>query len=173
MTARGNRGSLAGTAFAAATVLAAMALLSLPACTRQSAPSAVESLTAKAAVDSLWSGYAHASDEKDSEGFAKLFTDDAVVDYSGAPTARGRDAITTFLISLYSHIDPTGLRVEPDETKVSGSTAVQSGTFKEHYIDQDKERTEYGRFVLVAERGDKDMWRIHRLVAIVDSTTTD
>ena len=153
--------------------LLAAGLLSLPACTRQSAPSAVESLTAKAAVDSLWSGYAHASDEKDSNGFAKLFTEDAVVDYSGAPTARGRDAITAFLTSLYAHIDPTGLRIEPDETRVSGSTAVQSGVFQEHYIDQNKQRTEYGRFVLVAERGDKDAWKIRRLIAIVDSTTAD
>lgn len=173
MTARSNRGSLAGAAFAAAAALAAAGLLSLSACTRQSAPSAVESLTAKAAVDSLWSGYAHASDEKDPEGFAKLFTDDAVVDYSGAPTARGRDAITTFLISLYIDIDPTGLRVEADDTRVSGSTAIQSGVFMEHFIEKDTAKTEYGRFVLVAERGDKGVWKIRRLMAIADSTTAD
>jgi uncharacterized protein (TIGR02246 family) len=173
VTARRYRGSLAGTAFGAAAVLAAAGLLSFSACTRQSAPSAVESLTAKAAVDSLWSGYAHASDEKDPEGFAKLFTDDAVVDYSGAPTARGRDAIVTFLTSLYIDIDPTGLRIEPDETRVSGSTAVQSGAFQEHFIEKNMAKTEHGRFVLVAERGDKDIWKIRRLVAIVDSTTAD
>ena len=173
MTTRNNRGGLARTAFATTGVLVAAALLSFSACGRQSAPSAVESLTAKAAVDSLWSGYAHASDEKDPERFAKLFTDDAVVDYSGVPTARGRDAITTFLTSLYIDIDPTGLRIEPDETRVSGSTAVQSGAFQEHYIEKNTAKTEYGRFVLVAERGDKDTWKIRRLMAIVDSTTAD
>ncbi len=153
--------------------LAAAALLSLPACTRQSAPSAVESLTAKAAVDSLWSDYVHAAKEKDPNGFAKLFTDDAVVDFSGSPTARGRDAIATFLTSLSASIDPTALRVVPDETRVSGSTAIQSGAFQEDYIDQSKQRTEYGRFVMIAEQGDKDTWKIRRLIAIVDSTTAD
>jgi len=151
----------------------AASLAAFSACSRQSAPSAVQTFSAKAAVDSLWSGYAHASDEKDPEGFARLFTEDAVVDYSGAPTVRGRDAIKMFLVSHYVDIDATGLRIEPDEIRVSGSTAIQSGDFEEHFIEKDKEKTEYGRFVLVVEQGDKGVWKIRRLMAIADSVTAD
>ncbi|MGH7680467.1 MAG: nuclear transport factor 2 family protein [Candidatus Eiseniibacteriota bacterium] len=164
MTARASRGIFAA---------ALAALLLLPACNQHSTPSAVETFSAKAAVDSLWSGYAHASDEKDAEGFAKLFTEDAAVDYSGAPTVRGRDAIKLFLTSHYEKIDPTGLRIEPDEIRVSGETAIQSGAYEERFIEGNKEMTEYGRFVLVAEGDGKGAWKIRRLMAITDSTAAD
>lgn len=156
---------------ASAALLATLGLL--PACSQRSAPSAVETFSAKAAADSLWSGYAHASDEKDPEGFAKLFTEDAVVEFSGAPRVRGRDAIKIFLASHYVDIDPTGLRIEPDEIRVSGDAAIQSGDFEEHFIEKDKEMTEYGRFILVMDRDDKGTWKIRRLMAIADSTTAD
>lgn len=162
-----------GPLFAAYAAAAFVALTLAPACSQQSAPSAVQSLEAKAAVDSLWAGYAHASDEKDPEGFGPLFTEDAVLDYSGVPTVRGREAIKIFLASLYVDIDPTGLRIEPDDTRVSGSTTVQSGVFMEHFIEKDTEKTEYGRFVLIAERGDGAKWKIRRLMAVADSTTAD
>jgi uncharacterized protein (TIGR02246 family) len=149
---------------------AALALLILPACTGQRAPSAIQTLEVKAAVDSLWAGYAHASDQKDAAAFGKLFTEDAVLVYSNAATAHGREQIQAFLASRYAGIDPTGLRIEPDETKVSGSVAVQSGDFQERFIEKNVERTNFGRFVLVAEAGTEGSWRIRRLVAIEDST---
>ena len=154
----------------AAPVLAA---LLLSACTTQEKPSAVETLGVKAAIDSLWAEYAYASDRKDAAAFGKLFTEGAVLDFSTAPTQRGRDSIQTFLARLYADLDPTGMRVEADETKVDGSLAVQSGTFQERYTEKGSENTKYGRFALVAELQADRSWKIQRLVAITDSTVAD
>jgi len=115
-------------------VIALLFLALVPACATQTTPSAVDALEAKSAVESLWTGYARASDRKDAVAFGALFVEDATLDYSTAPRVRGRDAIQSFLAALYAGVDPTGLRIEPDETKVSGSVAVQSGIFAESCI---------------------------------------
>src|SRR3972149_7389855 len=117
-------------------IVLGLLVLALPACERGTTPSPVTTLEVKAAVDSLWAGYAHASDLRDAPAFGALFIEDATLVYSGAPTARGREGIQAFLVSLYGDIDPTGLRVQPDETRVSGSMAVQSGTFEESFFEQ-------------------------------------
>jgi len=145
-------------------------LAAVPACRKETTPSAFESLSVKAVIDSLWTGYAHASDTKDAAAFGALFTEDATVTYSGVPTVHGRDAIQAFLVKLYADIDPTGLRVEPDETRVSGTLAVQSGKFQENFNEKGEEKTEYGRYVLVVEKGDGEAWKIRGLTAIADST---
>jgi uncharacterized protein (TIGR02246 family) len=142
----------------------------VPACAERSTPSAVEGLAAGAAIDSLWTGYARASDRKDADGFGALFTEDATLVTSNAPTAQGREAIQKFLVSRYADIDPTGLRVEPDETRIAEGIAIQSGTFEERFLDKGRGRAEYGRFVLIAEQGKDHAWKIRRLVAIADST---
>ncbi len=151
--------------------LAILALTLIPACVTRTISSAVGTLEVKAAVDSLWTGYAHASDRKDAAAFGALFAEDATLVYSGAPTQRGREEIQQFLVALYADIDPTGLRIEPEETKVTGSLAVQSGAFQESFNEKGVPKTEYGRFALVAEQQDDRSWKIHRLVAIADSTT--
>src|SRR6185295_13789761 len=116
-----------------ATVVALLALAIIPACGPQTMRSAVGTLEVKAAVDSLWSAYAHASDRKDAGAFGALFTEDAVLVSAGVPTVHGRQAIQERLVSMYADLDPTGLRVEADETRVSGTIAVQSGTFEESF----------------------------------------
>jgi uncharacterized protein (TIGR02246 family) len=147
-----------------------LALVLTPACARQSTPSAVLALEVKAAVDSLWTAYAHASDRKDAAAFGALFTEDATLVYSGDPTVHGREAIQSFLAALYAPVDPTGLRIEPEETRVSGSIAVQSGNFQESFLQKGVPKVEYGRFILIAEQGAKGSWRIRRLAAMEDST---
>lgn len=131
--------------------------------------SAVSVFEAKAAVDSLWEDYAAAARAKDAAAFGKLFVEDAAVDFTGAPTARGREAIAAFLAKLYEGASMTGVRVQADETRAEGSLAVQSGSFEERYIQKGAEHTDYGRYVLVAERGSDRAWRIRRLVALADS----
>lgn len=151
-------------------VPALAALLLISACARQSTPSAVETMEVKAAVDSLWVGYAHASDRKDAAAFGTLFTEDATLVYSGESTVHGREAIQSFLAALYAPVDPTGLRIEPEETRVSGSIAVQSGAFQESFTRNGVPKVEYGRFVLIAEQGADGSWKIRRLAAMEDST---
>jgi len=151
-------------------VFSMLALAILTSCATNDVDSALQAAKAKASIDSLWTQYAVASDQRDSAAFANLFTDDASLVFSNAPTVRGRKAIGDFLGSLYTGVDATGFRVVPEELKASGSLAVQSGTFEEQFIEVESQKTEYGRYVLFAERGPNETWRIRRLLAIADST---
>jgi uncharacterized protein (TIGR02246 family) len=146
-------------------------LLLLPACAKQEAPSAVQALTVRAAIDSLWAGYARASDQKDAAAFGQLFTEDATLARSNAPTVRGREDIQRYLAATYKDVDPTGLRVESEDTMVAGSTAVQTGMIQERFAENGGERTTYGRYVVVASQESDGAWRIRRLFGIADSTT--
>jgi len=153
-----------------ATIFALIVLAIIPACGTRTMRSAVGTLEVKAAVDSLWSGYAHASDRKDAAAFGALFVEDAALVYPGVPTVHGRQAIQEHLVSMYADIDPTGLRVEADETRVSGTIAVQSGAFEENFNEKSTAKTRYGRFALIAEPERERSWKIRRLVVVVDST---
>ena len=150
-------------------VLALLVLAAVPACNLNSTRSAIGTLQVKADIDSLWTGYAHASDQRDAAAFSALFTEDARLAYSGAPTVRGREAIGTFLVSLYQKVDATGVRVMPTETRASGPLAVQDGTFEESFIQNEKAMTELGRYTLIAEMGSDHAWKIMSLTAIADS----
>ena len=147
-------------------VLAAVLLAS---CTRPSGTSSFNNLTVKGSIDSLWTRYATAADERDTTAFGTLFTEDASLIFSNAPTVRGRAAIQTFLGALYGPVDVTGLRVTQEDLKISGTMAAQTGTFREDYIEQNLEKTGHGRFALVVEKGEDGPWRIWRLVTVRDS----
>ena len=150
-------------------VLIGLACL-VSACAREAGPSAFNALSVKASMDSLWTKYATAADRRDSTAFGELFTEDGSLVFDGAPTVRGRDAIRSFLRSLYASIDATGMRVSQEDLQVSGAMAVQSGAFEESFIEGGKEKTEFGRFALIAEQDKGGAWRIRRLVALTDST---
>lgn len=146
----------------AATFLASCALPSRT-------PTLSENLNVKVSIDSLWTRYATAADERDSTAFGPLFAEDAALVFSNAPTVQGRGNIQTFLGALYGPVDVTGLRVTQEDLKISGTMAAQTGTFREDFIEQNRERSEYGRFALVVEKGEDGPWRIWRLVSVVDS----
>jgi uncharacterized protein (TIGR02246 family) len=145
-------------------------LASLPSCASNDLETALGTAKAKTSLDSLWTAYAVASDQRDPIAFEALFTEDAVLVFSGVPTARGRRAIGECLASLYSGVDATGLRVVPEEMEVSGDLAAQSGAFEESFTKGETPRTRFGRFVLIAERDEDMRWRIQLLVALADST---
>jgi len=105
----------------------------------------------------------------DSTAFGALFAEDASLVFSNAPTVTGRPAIQTFLGALYGPVDVTGFRVTQEDLKISGTMAAQTGTFTESFIEQNREKTEFGRFALIVERGEDGPWRIWRLVAVQDS----
>ena len=153
----------------AALVLAAVAAAS---CTTQQGTSGMDIAVAKQSADSLWTGYAVAMDRHDAVGMGALFTPDARLDFDTDSRA-GRDAIQGYLDSLYANFDATGFRVRPDDFKVSGTLAVQGGTFEKDgsRAGRPPER-EYGRYVLVMEMVEKGAWRIARLNTIADSVRT-
>jgi uncharacterized protein (TIGR02246 family) len=159
------RGTPAGVLGASAGLLA----LLLTACGKETEQTAFNALGVKASLDSLWTRYATAADKRDSTALGGLFTEDASIVFSGAPTVLGRDAIRPYLRSLYSSIDATGLRVSQEDLHVWGTVAVQNGTFEEDYLESGREKTQYVRFTMVAERGEDGAWRIRRLIALADS----
>ncbi|HEX5032810.1 MAG TPA: nuclear transport factor 2 family protein [Candidatus Eisenbacteria bacterium] len=132
---------------------------------------ASQAANAKAAIDTLWIHYAEAADRRDPILFESIFTEDASVVYSNAPTVSGRQAVQEFLASLYASVDVTNFRVVPEDMKVVGGLAAQSGTFQEEFTEEGAPKVEVGRYTLLAERVSDKSWRIHRLVAIADSTT--
>jgi len=144
-------------------------VVTVPACGKHNLDEAVQAATVRSVLDTLWTEYADAADRRDSLLFGTLFHEDAALVYSSAPTATGRPAITQFLVTLYSGVDLTKLRIVPEDLKVSGTLAAQGGTFEEDFLDNATPKTEVGRFELIAERGDDQRWRVHRLVVVVDS----
>jgi hypothetical protein len=146
-------------------------VVALPACGKHNLNEAVEAAGVRAVLDTLWTEYADAADRRDSLLFSSLLHPDAALVYSGAPTVIGRPLVTHFLVTLYSAVDLTKLRIVPEDLKVSGTLAAQGGTFEENFLDAATPKTDVGRFELIAERGDDKKWRIHRLVVMVDSLT--
>ena len=151
--------------------LAGMLVLAaaLASCAPESGPSAVDVVTARASIDSLWTHFAEAGDRHDAEAFGRLLAEDAVIVYSKAPRAKGRTAAQEFLASRRAGADVTALRVVPDDFKVSDFMATQSGTIEEDYTIDGEEKTETGKFLLVAQRGEDGAWRIRKLFVLVDT----
>jgi len=147
-----------------------MVAVVLASCAPESGPSAVDVVTARASIDSLWTHFADAADRHDAEAFGKLLTENAVVVYSGAPSANGRAAAQAFLVSRRAGADVTALRVIPEDFKVSDFLATETGVLEEDYTAEGKEKTEVGRFLLAAQRGEDGNWRIWKLFVLVDTT---
>jgi ketosteroid isomerase-like protein len=147
-----------------------LASAALASCVPESGPSAVEVVSARIAVDSLWNRFAEAGDRHDAEAFGAILAEDAGVVYTGSPTVHGRGAAQVFLAGRRSGDDVTALRVAPDDFKAVGILATQSGSFEEDYTREGAARTDVGRFLLVAQRGSDGVWRIWRLFAAVDTT---
>jgi ketosteroid isomerase-like protein len=151
----------------------ALLIAIVPACgTQQELDTTVQAATVRASLDSLWAQYAVAADQRDSIAFGALFFDDATLVFSNAPTVSGRAAIETFLVTRYTGIDVTALRVTPDDLRVHGPLAVETGSFEEDYTEAGAPKTQAGRFVLIAEPDAKKAWKIRRMVSMADSVRT-
>ena len=150
-------------------ILSVLALAALTSCGANDVDSSLQAAKAKASIDSLWTKYALAADQRDAAAFGKLFTQDATLSFAGGPNVHGGTAIADFLAKRFTGVDATGLRVIPEELKASGSLAAQSGSFETSYIEADSQKTEYGRYVLIVERGSDQAWRIRRLAGFADS----
>jgi ketosteroid isomerase-like protein len=156
------------------TLLGLLALLvALASCSATSdLDTASQAANAKAAIDTLWIHYAEAADRRDPILFESIFTEDASVAFSNAATVNGRPAVQEFLSSLYASVDVTNFRVVPEDMKAVGGFAAQSGSFQEEFTEEGKARAQRGRYTLLLEQGPDKTWRIHRMVAIVDSTVS-
>jgi uncharacterized protein (TIGR02246 family) len=149
--------------------LASLTVL-LPACGTESLNTASETAAAKSSVDSLWISYAEAADRRDAVGFGSLFAEDGVLLFAPGPTMRGRAEIEKCLVDRYTAIDARAIRIVQEDLRAGGSVAYQGGTFEEDFTEGGTEKTAYGRFAAMLERGDDGVWRFRRLVAMADST---
>ncbi len=148
----------------------ALALLLAASCGREPGPTLEDAAAAKDAVDTLWTRYALAANQHDAAAYDSLFTENAALVLDRTPTAHGLDAIKKTLASLYGPVSTTALRIQQEEFRMGGTAAFQGGTYEEDFIEGGQEKTRYGRFSLLAERGDDKRWRILRLMAFPDST---
>jgi ketosteroid isomerase-like protein len=141
----------------------------LASCAEPGGPTAIDVVTAQAAVDSIWTKFAEAADRHDADAFGALLTEDASVVYSGQPTTQGRAGAQNLLLSLHTGADVTSLRIVPEDFKMSDFLATQTGIFEDRYTKDGKEMARTGRFTLVAVRGEDRIWRIWKLMALVDT----
>lgn len=141
-------------------------------CATQSGPSAVDVVSAQAAVDSLWTKLAAAADRNDPDALGALLTKDASIVISGAPTANGRAGAENAILSLHAGADFTALRITPEDFKMSDFLATQTGIFEDHFTKDDKEIVRTGRFTLIAVRGEDKVWRIWKLMALMDTDSS-
>ena len=138
-------------------------------CMSQSGPSAVDVVSAQAAVDSLWTKLAAAADKNDADALGAILAQDASVVISGAPTATGRAGAENSILSLHAGADFTSLRITPEDFKMSDFLATQTGIFEDRFTKDGKEILRTGRFTLIAVRGEDEVWRIWKLMALVDT----
>jgi len=149
-----------------ALILVLAALLS--ACSRDM-DKTIQAANVKESLDSLWTQFAVAADQRDSLAFGALFEEDAALALPHTPTVTGRSAIEQFLAAHYRGIDVTAFRVTPEDLTVDGTLAAQAGSYEQDYIEGSATKTETGRFTLIAELDTHHAWKIRRLLAMADT----
>jgi uncharacterized protein (TIGR02246 family) len=77
------------------------------------------------------SAYEKAAAAQDAAGLAKLFTADGVELPPNAPAAKGRAAIEAYHKALAQQFMNHGITITSTETKVTGDTAYDVGTYKQ------------------------------------------
>lgn len=140
----------------------------LSACSRDM-DKTIQAADVKESLDTLWTQFAVAADQRDSLAFGALFEEEASLAYPHAPTVTGRSAIGHFLATHYTPIDATAFRVTPEDLTVDGTLAAQAGSYEQDYLDGGTKKTEVGRFTLIAEQGKDRAWKIRRLLAMPDT----
>jgi ketosteroid isomerase-like protein len=150
-------------------LLAVLALTALVSACSRDMDQTIQAANVKESLDSLWTQFAVAADQRDSVAFGALFEEEAALAYPHAPTVAGRSAIEQFLVAHYTPIDVTAFRVTPEDLTVNGTLAAQAGSYEQDYIEGGAKKTEFGRFTLIAEHGTDHRWRIRRLLAMPDT----
>jgi len=151
-------------------ILVLAALLS--ACSRDM-DQTIQAASVKESLDSLWTQFAVAADQRDSLAFGALFEEEAALAFPHAPTVTGRSAIEQFLAARYRGIDVTAFRVTPEDLTVSGTLAAQAGSYEQDYLEGGAKKTESGRFTLIAEQDPNHAWKIRRLLAMPDTVRAE
>ena len=88
------------------------------------------------AIAKVRSAYQAAAGSQDAAALAKLYTTDGVEMPPNAPAAKGRAAIEAFHKAFAQQWMMHGMTITPTETKVTGDTAYDVGTYKQTLMAQ-------------------------------------
>ena len=133
----------------------AMSVASVSAQQKASGPDA-------AAIAKVAAAYQTAAGSQDSAAIAKLYAPDGVEMPPNAPPAKGRPAIEAFHKAFAQQWMMHGMTITSTETKISGDTAYDVGTYKQSLMPQrggpvvdDK-----GKYVVLLKKDASGSWWI-------------
>jgi uncharacterized protein (TIGR02246 family) len=157
--------------------LTAWGILAL-ACTKSAENSgagmAVDTVAARAGIDSLRASYSRAEMAGDAAALGQLYTEDATLDMYGAPRTKGRTGIEAGLAADFaarkypvSEITPIAVNVRAND---AGS---EIGTYHVMHDVNGAMDHEWGRYVAGFEKGADGKWRLDYLMFFPDSTKAE
>jgi uncharacterized protein (TIGR02246 family) len=88
------------------------------------------------AIAKVRSAYQTAAGAQDGAALAKLYTPDGIEMPPNAPAAKGRAAIEAFHKAFAQQWMMHGMTITPTETKITGDTAYDVGTYKQTLMAQ-------------------------------------
>ena len=135
-------------------------LIALAACQPKAAP--VDTAADVAAIETASQGWPKAYNEKNAEGVAALYTDDARVYPPGAAMVSGKAAVREYFTGDIAN-NWAEITVNDDETHVAGDWAWRTGTWSAAVTP-----VMTGKYAEVWHRT-ADGWRIHRDIWNVDT----
>ena len=118
------------------------------------------------AIAKVRSAYQTAAGSQDGAAIAKLYTADGVEMPPNAPAAKGRAAIEAFHKAFAQQWMMHGMTITPTETKVTGDTAYDVGTYKQSLMAQ-KTGTmveDKGKYIVLLKKDAGGAWLISHAI---------
>jgi uncharacterized protein (TIGR02246 family) len=125
-----------------------------------------------AAINQVRAAYVSAWKKGDVEGTARGFADDAVLLSPGnEPRVSGRSAIAKSNEDFFTHFTPNDAELTPEEIKIIGDWAFESGIYKMTARAKANDQTisQHGRYLVLLQRQADGSWKIARLIDSADS----
>jgi len=154
--------------------LSLLALLAACAPAPANPPSAPDPAALKTAMDSIRTEYMRLAAAADATGIAALYTEDAAIDFFGAPKMRGRAEIEAGTKAAFSMQKPVMLEIVATQTSaIAPGLATELGRF--HGMDSvsGKVLHSWGRWISSARQDSTGAWKLAYLMAFPDSQKTD
>jgi len=124
------------------------------------------SSSADPAIAKLRTAYQAAANAQDAAGIAKLFTADGTEMPPNAPAAKGRAAIEAFHKAFAQQWMMHGMTITPTETKVTGDTAYDVGTYKQSLMAQKTGAMveDKGKYIVLLKKDAAGAWLISHAI---------
>ena len=118
------------------------------------------------AIAKVRSAYQTAAGSQDGAALAKLYTADGVEMPPNAPAAKGRAAIEAFHKAFAQQWMMHGMTITPTETKVTGDTAYDIGTYKQSLMAQKTGAMveDKGKYIVLLKKDASGGWLISHAI---------